>query len=333
MISRSTVRRSDVRRPSKNPAGLEVAVPAVEIERVARRDVALVLRGHRQLACLSAPADRAVRDGIAGIVGEAAVVLGQFRVIAARVPRRKRQVVRRGPADVRLEAADARLVRVLDLGEAVLAEDRELEVLPVLLKDRAVPEQVVIEPLGLPAELVVVEIVGLVRRQRRAPVDAARTEALRPCRVDHLVRVELVREVRLAEEVVFARALVEVAARCAVERIRIEAGRFALRSAVPRRKAVEALEAVVGPEVAAAERAGQLLGEVEVHLAEHGLVVVLAHLLRQPERVRMAGDRKIGAEAVDQVLLVDVVASGARRRRRARSGSDPLAATRCEARC
>ena len=54
----------------------------------------------------------------------------------------------------------------------------------------------------------------------------------------------------------------------------------------------------IGPEVAATERAGELIGEVEIHFAEDRGVVVLAHLLRQPQRVRPAGDFEIGAEAI-----------------------------------
>ena len=92
-----------------------------------------------------------------------------------------------------------------------------------------------------------------------------------------------------------------------MERYRIKARDLAGRARIPFAEAEEALEAVVAPEVAAAERAGELVGEVEIHLAEHGLVVVFADLLRQPERVGVAADFEIGAEPVDLVLLVDVV--------------------------
>jgi hypothetical protein len=56
---------------------------------------------------------------------------------------------------------------------------RPLEVIPVLAEDRAVVAQVIVGPGSLPADLIVLQEVRLVRRQVTDAVDAAGPEALR----------------------------------------------------------------------------------------------------------------------------------------------------------
>src|SRR4029450_10147944 len=98
-------------------------------------------------------------------------------------------------------------------------------------------------------------------------------------------------------------------ARRGVERGRaVRADRLAVgRDPAPVAEAEEALEAVLGAVMARADRAGELVGEVVRQLAEHRLVMVAAHLLGQPDRVRPAGDGLLRRQAADQVALLDVV--------------------------
>src|SRR6476619_4922421 len=149
-----------------------------------------------------------------------------------------------------------------------------------------------VEPGGLEPELVVGQVIGLVRWQGAATVDAAGTKAFGPGRIDHALVVELVGQVGAAERARLGRGLVEGLARRAVERGRpLGADRLAVgRDPAPVAEAEEALEAVLGAEVAAPDGARQLVGEVEGQLAANRLVVVPAYLLGQPDRVGPAGD-------------------------------------------
>src|SRR6185437_14263958 len=57
-----------------------------------------------------------------------------------------------------------------------------------------------------------------------------------------------------------------------------------------------------------AHRGGERVGnDVVGQFAEHGLVVVVAHLPGQPDRVGPAGDRQVGGQVADLVVLHDVV--------------------------
>ena len=91
----------------------------------------------------------------------------------ARVGVRPRGVDRQLPEGrqprVELDAADARIGAVMHLGEAVLTQERELEVLPFLLIDRAVEPQLLAEEGRLEPDLVVGEVIGRVGRDRAAP--------------------------------------------------------------------------------------------------------------------------------------------------------------------
>ena len=102
--------------------------------------------------------------------------------------------------DVGLDAVDLRVAAVLDDREAVLAEEAELELLPDLVIDRAVPAQ---RPeLRLPPGFVIGEEVRVVGRRARLAVDAARTEAARPGRVEHQVLGRLPLRVEAVDEAV-----------------------------------------------------------------------------------------------------------------------------------
>src|SRR6185369_2440871 len=163
----------------------------------------------------------------------------------------------------------------------------------------AVPTQAMIEPFGFPAELVIVQEVGLVRRKTRATIDAARAEALGPDRIKHLVVVDLVGNVCLAERVAFLRGLIHFDAGRIPERRLQETLGLALRTAVARREAVEAEQTVLGMEVASTQRAAPLVGEVKRHLAEYRRVVIVARLFGQPQQARMAGNAQIVGQIVD----------------------------------
>ena len=77
---------------------------------------------------------------------------------------------------VHLDAANARIRAVMDFSEAVLAEEGELELAPILLIERTVEAQLAIKQCRLPANLVIGQIICRIGRDGAAPVDAARTE-------------------------------------------------------------------------------------------------------------------------------------------------------------
>src|SRR5205814_3144040 len=110
-------------------------------------------------------------------VGVRTEVFAQLGVVERQV-RAQVEVVGGLPAALDLGAVDLGRAGVADLGEAVRAEHGELEVVPVLVEHRAVEREAMVEPQRLPAELVVRQEVGEVRRTEAAPVDAARAETL-----------------------------------------------------------------------------------------------------------------------------------------------------------
>ena len=114
---------------------------------------------------------------------------------------------------VELDAVDARLGGVADRRQAVQIEKRELEVVPVLAEDRAIEAEPA-APRGLQADLVVLQVVRLVRRERRCAVHAARPEAFRPGGVDHLLIAKAVGSVELEDRILLVDALVEILAGC-----------------------------------------------------------------------------------------------------------------------
>ena len=90
-----------------------------------------------------------------------------------------------GPDDVGFEALDARLAGVADLGQAIGAEERILEVVPVVLEHRAVDAHAVVGKGGLEAHFVVGQEVRHVGRNGAAAIDAAGPETFRPRGVQH----------------------------------------------------------------------------------------------------------------------------------------------------
>ena len=67
-----------------------------------------------------------------------------------------------------------------DVGQAVVAQERELEVVPVTPEDAPLKRRRSFAQHGLPADLVVSEEVRLVGRERAAAIDAAGTETFGP---------------------------------------------------------------------------------------------------------------------------------------------------------
>jgi hypothetical protein len=103
-----------------------------------------------------------------------------------RVGTRNRQ---RQPAldiiDIGLDAVHEGVATILDDGEAVRAEIAELDAFPLLVIDRTIPAQPAAHEGRLPARFVIRQKVRRIGRRFRLAIDAARTEALRPGRVDH----------------------------------------------------------------------------------------------------------------------------------------------------
>src|SRR5205807_9456772 len=107
------------------------------------------------------------------------------------------QVLRWHPVDVALQTREAGIGAVLDDGDAVDAQEGKLEVVPVLPEDGAGPTQVTVEELRLPADLVVLQVIGGIRAYARlgGAVHAPGPETLRVGRVHHRVRRDFVREI------------------------------------------------------------------------------------------------------------------------------------------
>src|SRR5256885_941083 len=129
------------------------------------------------------------------------------------------------PLKAALEARDSCTRCVLDDGDAVDTEERKLEVVPVLTEHRTVPTQAAVEQLCLPADLVVLEEIGAVRRDvcLGSAVDATGPEAFRVSRVEHQVLHRFVSEIGERHGAVIGSTLCEVGARCELDDRRTEA--------------------------------------------------------------------------------------------------------------
>src|SRR5205814_1584771 len=191
------------------PVALDVRLPFSNRVQVEPRDHAsLEVRGDRQLCTAASPQiavdRRAIRKSMHrrnAILVRARWSLGTDLLGYAWVDplevEAREQFLRRRPLKTAFQPRDARACGVLDDGDAVETEERILEVVPVLPEERAVPAQVMVEELRLPADLVILEEIGGVRRDARLrrAVHTAWPEALGVGRVDHRVRRELVGEV------------------------------------------------------------------------------------------------------------------------------------------
>ena len=160
------------------------------------------------------------------------------------------------PARVHLDAVDARLVGVAGCRQAVLAEERELEVVPVLREHRAVEAQPVAAPRRLPADLVVREEVRQVRRHGADAVDAARPEASDQVAYTICSSSNLYGSVELADRVLLVDALVEVLARR-------RAGLVDERHPARRIEAIVARTQVAAQRLAVPAAAAEAVGEAE----------------------------------------------------------------------
>src|SRR5437588_3549876 len=134
------------------------------------------------------------------------------------------------PVDAALEARDTGAGAVLEDGDAVDAEERLLEVVPILAEDGAIPAQAAIEQLRLPADLVVLQKIGAVGRDtgRGRAVHTARSEAFGVSRVDHRLRHQRAGEVDAWHGAVVSDALRQVSAGCA-----LAGGRDAVAGGIP----------------------------------------------------------------------------------------------------
>src|SRR3546814_3659639 len=140
---------------------LDMAVEARDRKVVAGDGIALELggdgqpraRGRQHRIGLPLRVDRAVEL----VVGYRAEIAADRRVViaAADIERQSARPI----AEVEFEAADARDAGAADLGQAVGAEEGELDVVPILLIDGAVEAQRA--EARFPAELVIVGRVGI----------------------------------------------------------------------------------------------------------------------------------------------------------------------------
>src|SRR5205814_2969936 len=149
------------------PVALDVGLPFPDRVQVKPRDHAsLEVRGDRQMRAGRGPQIAACsrRDSELIRTGRSlgTDLLGYAWVDPLEVETRE-QFPRRRPLETALQPRDARARGVLDDGDAVDTEERILEVVPVLLEDRAVPAQVMVEELRLPADLVILEEISGVR--------------------------------------------------------------------------------------------------------------------------------------------------------------------------
>ncbi len=222
--------------------------------------------------------------------GLTADVLRQHRIQERKVGA-EREIVRHPKFDFVFNALDARAAAILDDGQAIGPQKRELEVFPVFPERRAIPTQAVVEPLGFPADLIVrqeIRLIGSDPCNLRA-VDAARPESLGPGRIHQFVGREFVGHVGLRNGAGGRDVLVEVGAGCKrgrgrtrYRRRRDGAQALARHREVGVRVPIETLDGIVILVIAQAAIQRPLFGDVPLSLEEHRLVAVDALLVGEP---------------------------------------------------
>ncbi len=227
-----------------------------------------------------------------------------------------RQIVGRLPEHVAFKAPNARLSGIGDDRNRLWAEESELEILPVLPIQRAVEVELVVEPSRFPAQLIVGQVVRLVRRRLNTvdvdAIDATRPEAIRPRRVDHVVVVDAPGRVQLVREAILRGLLVQVGAGSVVDNgIFVKTGQHARTEAaqilIVLAEAEKALQRVLGLEDTPPRRQRERGQNVVRNLGERGIVGIYTVLVGQIEGAGPAGDRQEGIEIVDLIVLDDSV--------------------------
>jgi len=84
---------------------------------------------------------------------------------------------RRRPVELGLKTLNPSLTRIENFRKGIRPQEGELEILPVLIIEGAVKADGAVGRLRFPAKLIIIEIVGDIRSQGRAAVNAARAEA------------------------------------------------------------------------------------------------------------------------------------------------------------
>ncbi len=174
------------------------------------------------------------------------------------------------------------------LGEAILSQEGELEFLPSLVEDRAIPAHR--SECGLPADLVIAEEVRIIRWNVGSPVHSAGPETARPGRVDHMIVGHLPREVQPVDVPIVlgppwphgavGAQDAEIGAGRALCCRRPDARSDAGAAAVARTVAEKADQRVVVFEEAETSGQRQPFGQVEGKFSERRVVAVDAVLLR-----------------------------------------------------
>ena len=271
-----------------------MAVPSVQHEGVARRDIALEVRGVGQLLARGRHGRRrrARGDRRRGHAIGAAEILGQGRMVVGPAAGQGEGVIH-PPVKAGLHTIDARRWGVFDDGQAVGAKEGELELLPLFVIDRAVEMDRVLHPARFPTEFIVGKRVGRIGRERAGTIDAARTVARRIGGVDQTVSIDLVVQIDLMG---FARAglgFIQIDARRRVERLSglaihpagASAGaitRIVVKAFGEAVKPEQAIDILIAPQAACD---GQLVGDVVADFCESGPVAVSPHLVGQPDRI------------------------------------------------
>ncbi len=228
-----------------------------------------------------------------------AIILGQ-PCIQERKTRAQREVIGRSPFDFVLDAFDARIAAVLNDRDAIDPQKGKLEILPIFPKHCTVPTQAVVEPLRFPANLIVLEKVGLVGAdvRLRGAVDAAGTKALGEGGINQFIGIDLVREIHSRHGAAAGHSFIEVCAGGERGRGRSEAQLLTRSEGVIQRVSVEALQGIVKVIVAQAAVQRPLRCDVPGHLRKGRLIAVDARLVREPNGVRKGRDRLVLVEAV-----------------------------------
>ena len=236
----------------------------------------------------------------------------------------ERKSARVTPRQIALDPARARAACVGDLRDAAAARRLEchLHVLPVALERREVERQSPVEKAVLGADFIIGQLVGVERRSRPGAIDAARPEPARHGCIDQMVGVDLVGDVGPVGETIALGLLrrnravgiehAQIGARRSVDDGNAEPERSGLgpetlanaraeKGGVDPKESDKRIVELVGAQAAGD---GQLVGQVEVELAERGIVAVDPVLAREPDLSRSPRHRKSRCEIGRQVIVL-----------------------------
>ena len=298
---------------------LNVALVVPDVEGIAGGAVDLDLGSSRQLRSRRGVDEggraRALRNPLRGRLAENR---GGLHAQQSGRRRGQGQVLIHGPLQLRFETLHLGVAGIDDGGDAVLALNGGLHVVPSLVENGAIGAQPVIQPVGLPPQLEIGERVRGVGPRRRQTVVAAGPKARGPGEVHHGGRIDLILQADLVSLAVFDHLLVGVDAGPVASGVNAGRGhdrisfRQTQRFTCAGRIAVvveteEAIECVVHPELADTPGYLQRVGHVEGAFAECRIVAVGAIHLRQVIHVLLSSDLVENRQVRDVEARADVV--------------------------